>query len=195
LCRVRVGVLGIATHLLPLLRSSVPPPGNLAPESWKKQAEQLLEGRTEEASGTPAGEVELRPGKATASGWGLVAWVASVRGCGIDPSPSFADKRNARSVPFSCLLLRVLSSLGGRGSKLPAGSRGMATASRFQDGTSPGHRGGFHRMSTSRRGEFRGRQQQPAGYDNGPVRFSFPGLFWLISSHMILLNQPKSAGF
>ena len=46
MCRVRVGVLGIATHLLPLLRSSVPPPGNLAPESWKKQAEQLLEGRS-----------------------------------------------------------------------------------------------------------------------------------------------------
>ena len=75
-------------------------------------------------------------------------------------------ERAFRSVPFSCLLLRVLSSLGGRGSKLPAGSRGMATASRFQDGTSPGRRGGFHRMSMSRRGEFRGRQQQPAGYDN-----------------------------
>ena len=50
MCRVRVGVLGIATHLLPLLRSSVPfflrgGFNYLAPESWKKQAEQLLEGR------------------------------------------------------------------------------------------------------------------------------------------------------
>ena len=73
-----------------------------------------------EASGTPAGEVEPRPGKATASGWGLVAWVASVRGCGIDPSPSFADKRNARSVQFlhsPCPLF--------------PGGRGMAAASGF----------------------------------------------------------------
>ena len=54
LCRVGVGVLGIATHLRPLLRSSVPfflrgGFNYLAPESWKKQTEQLLEGRTEEA--------------------------------------------------------------------------------------------------------------------------------------------------